>query len=153
MHNTGYFTSRSGFKKFERVASSFLLAARQIESLPENASNICVHDCESRCNCERPLYDLEDALGVVQHHDAVSGTAKQHVANDYSKRLQAGLNEASIFVAKKLKRLLAKDADALNALDNLSYCQLLNETICDISQVRCCCVTDAHQRDHRLLNW
>jgi hypothetical protein len=28
-----------------------------------------------------------DAMGVYQHHDAVSGTAKQAVANDYSRRL------------------------------------------------------------------
>lgn len=128
------------------MASSFLLAARQVESLPENASDVYVHDCESTCDCDRPLYDLEDALGVVQHHDAVSGTAKQHVANDYSKRVQAGLNDASTFVAKKLKRLLAKDADALNALDNLSYCQLLNETICDVAQVRRANVIDAQRR-------
>lgn len=29
-------------------------------------------------------------MAVAQHHDAVSGTEKQHVANDYAKRLAAG---------------------------------------------------------------
>lgn len=29
-------------------------------------------------------------MGVTQHHDAVSGTSKQHVANDYAKRLYIG---------------------------------------------------------------
>jgi len=29
-------------------------------------------------------------MGVAQHHDAVSGTSKQHVANDYAKRLYHG---------------------------------------------------------------
>ena len=29
-------------------------------------------------------------MGVLQHHDAVSGTSKQHVANDYAKRLYIG---------------------------------------------------------------
>lgn len=28
-----------------------------------------------------------DAMGVYQHHDAVAGTAKQYVANDYSFKL------------------------------------------------------------------
>ena len=30
------------------------------------------------------------AMGVAQHHDAVSGTAKQHVTFDYAKRLSHG---------------------------------------------------------------
>lgn len=119
------------------MASSFLLSARQIEALAENASDVYATDhCRNGCACDSPLYELEDALGVVQHHDAVSGTAKQHVSNDYSKRVQAGMNKASAYAAKKLKRLLAGDAEALKALDNLSFCQLLNETICDVTQVR-----------------
>ena len=33
---------------------------------------------------------LKKAMGVAEHHDAVSGTSKQHVANDYAKRLYEG---------------------------------------------------------------
>lgn len=36
---------------------------------------------------------LADALAIAQHHDAVTGTEKQHVANDYSKRLSIGYKE------------------------------------------------------------
>jgi hypothetical protein len=132
---TGYFTSRQAFKRLERVSSAFLLAARQIESFPmkEGTSFSSSMHCESGYNCDQPLYELEDALGVAQHHDAVSGTAKQHVSNDYSKRLQAGINKAASFVEDKLRKLLVNDS---HVLDNLSYCQLLNETVCAISQVR-----------------
>jgi Alpha mannosidase middle domain len=72
---TGYFTSRTAFKRFERVASAFLQAARQLESL-YILSNIANTTNNNIGNCQRPLWTLEDALGVVQHHDAVSGTAK-----------------------------------------------------------------------------
>lgn len=32
-----------------------------------------------------------EAMAVAQHHDAVSGTEKQHVADDYAKRLYQGI--------------------------------------------------------------
>lgn len=36
-----------------------------------------------------------DAMGVVQHHDAVSGTSKQHVADDYYMRTEKAMKENS----------------------------------------------------------
>jgi alpha-mannosidase len=92
-----------------------------------------IHTAAIKRSEEQPLHELDDALGVVQHHDAVSGTAKQHVADDYSKRVQAGMNTASDFVAEKLKTIMLNASDT--ALTDLSYCQLLNETICDVSEV------------------
>jgi len=59
----------------------------------------------------------------------------QHVANDYSKRLQSGIDKASTFVADKLKHLLATDKNGMELLSNLAFCQLINETICEVSQV------------------
>jgi hypothetical protein len=123
---TGYFTSRSAFKRFERVASSFLLGARQIDAIPtckDTSSNDSQH----------PLFSLEDALGVAQHHDAVSGTAKQHVADDYSKKLSDGISIAAAHVIQKLKSFML-NSDSEAALENLSYCPLLNETICKVSE-------------------
>lgn len=87
------------------------------------------------CDCEvsnKAIYELEDALGVVQHHDGVSGTAKQHVANDYSKRLQKGIDAAAAVTAAKLGRLLF----GVNSTVDMMLCQRLNETVCDASQVR-----------------
>jgi len=40
---------------------------------------------------------LEDAMGIAQHHDAVSGTAKQHTTDDYSKRLALGASKVYNF--------------------------------------------------------
>jgi lysosomal alpha-mannosidase len=35
-------------------------------------------------------------MGLAQHHDAVSGTEKQHVANDYAQRLSDGIDRAMV---------------------------------------------------------
>ncbi len=35
-------------------------------------------------------------MGVIQHHDAVSGTEKQEVAFDYAQRLSDGIDSAVV---------------------------------------------------------
>ena len=127
---TGYFTSRTSFKRLERVGSSFLQAARQVESMHRGESDVGTEDCK----CMQPLYALDDALGVSQHHDAVSGTAKQHVANDYSTRIQAGIDQAASYVIKKIKKILFEEADLDFYLNDMMFCQLLNETKCDVTE-------------------
>ena len=120
---TGYFTSRASLKRLERVASSFLLASRQINSMSIGSSN-----------CEKELRILEDASGIAQHHDGVSGTSKQHVAFDYAKKLQHGINEASSCSMKTIKDYLL-GGNHSEALEDLEFCQLLNETKCEPSIV------------------
>ncbi len=39
---------------------------------------------------------LADALALAQHHDAVSGTERQHVAADYAKRLYMGYTKVHL---------------------------------------------------------
>ena len=39
---------------------------------------------------------LRRAMAVNQHHDAVTGTEKQHVANDYAKRLHIGRTQCQV---------------------------------------------------------
>ena len=36
---------------------------------------------------ENSLNEFREAMGVMQHHDAVTGTEKQHVAADYARLL------------------------------------------------------------------
>lgn len=48
---------------------------------------------------------LADALAIAQHHDGISGTSKQHVANDYAKRVSIGYDEV-VLICQKLFYLM-----------------------------------------------
>ncbi|KAK6127825.1 hypothetical protein DH2020_038427 [Rehmannia glutinosa] len=87
---TGYFTSRPALKGYVRTMSGYYLAARQLELFKGR-------------NKSGPTTDtLADALAIAQHHDAVTGTEKQHVADDYAKRLSIGYQESEDVVAASL---------------------------------------------------
>ena len=76
------------------LLASFLLtmfvfkqAARQLEFLRGRSSSGPTTDM------------LADALAIAQHHDAVSGTQRQHVAADYALRLSMGYLQVFFLLA------------------------------------------------------
>jgi alpha-mannosidase len=67
----------------------------------------------------------------------LSKSKQQHVADDYSKRLQMGMDEARAFFAQALRATMLKqetNTTTNSFLDNLAFCQLLNETKCPVSE-------------------
>lgn len=121
---TGYFTSRPAFKGYVRMMSSYYLVARQLEFFKGR-------------NSTGPNTDaLADALAIAQHHDAVSGTQRQHVAADYAKRLSIGYVEAEELVSSSLaslaeSRLITGPA---NPITKFQQCPLLNISYCPPSE-------------------
>ena len=70
-----------------------------------------------------------EALGVLQHHDAISGTERQHVNDDYTMRLAAGNAAAYQTLDAALSSLVA-NASAANAPLQFRSCPLLNISVC-----------------------
>ncbi|KAF5762439.1 putative alpha-mannosidase [Helianthus annuus] len=115
---TGYFTSRPAFKGYVRSLSGYYLASRQLEFLV------------GRRNNGPNTLSLGDALGIAQHHDAVSGTAKQHTTNDYQKRLAIGALEAEAVVNSALSCLTSSTSNCTISTSTFSQCPLLNISFC-----------------------
>ncbi|XP_019447417.1 PREDICTED: alpha-mannosidase At3g26720-like isoform X6 [Lupinus angustifolius] len=121
---TGYFTSRPALKGYVRVLSGYYQAARQLEFFKGRN--------ESGPNTDA----LADALAIAQHHDAVSGTERQHVAADYAKRLSIGYAEAEELVASALAFLVNRRLSSHegNPVSDFQQCPLLNISYCPPSE-------------------
>ena len=59
-----------------------------------------------------------------------SGTEKQHVADDYAKRLHIGEAECNEVVAAALNSLVSKDKDKMD----FHFCEYLNISACPSSE-------------------
>jgi hypothetical protein len=57
-----------------------------------------------------------DVMGVEQHHDAISGTARQRIANDYAFKIFKGMktnNEVyNRLLAEKVQKLSGYSSEA-----------------------------------------
>eukprot|EP01127_Copromyxa_protea_P013827 TRINITY_DN3754_c0_g1_i1.p1 TRINITY_DN3754_c0_g1~~TRINITY_DN3754_c0_g1_i1.p1 ORF type:complete len:973 (-),score=199.97 TRINITY_DN3754_c0_g1_i1:23-2626(-) len=111
---TGYFTSRPALKRNVRVQSGYLNAARQMESLTGGDGT--------------GTAKLQEAVALAQHHDAVSGTSKQHVAYDYAQRMGAGRASAENTVNQAFSTFVGGDKPSF------TQCASLNETFCELTQ-------------------
>ena len=80
---TGYFTSRPTSKYMIRDASRILQSAKQI-----TAKKYFDPTCDEHCISYllKATEDLDRAVGVAQHHDAITGTEQDYVAEDYHLR-------------------------------------------------------------------
>ncbi|XP_036044539.1 lysosomal alpha-mannosidase isoform X3 [Onychomys torridus] len=117
---TGYFSSRPALKRYERLSYNFLQVCNQLEALAGPAANVGPYGTGDSA-------PLKEAVAVLQHHDAVTGTARQGVVNDYARQLAAGWRPCEVLVSNALAQLSFYK-------QNFSFCHELNISICPVSQ-------------------
>lgn len=94
---TGYYTSRAGAKEQSRIASANLHASNKLYS--EKAIQQDTDDATIRRILDAK-YKMFDALGIMQHHDAITGTAKQRVADNYTEMIAQAMEVNNELFAK-----------------------------------------------------
>lgn len=83
---------------------------------------------------------LREQMGIMQHHDAVTGTEKQKVADDYARRLDLGINSCSGNIKSALNQFtLGSVTDNETSETDSNYfkfsnCLNLNISECEISE-------------------
>jgi hypothetical protein len=68
---------------------------------------------------------MMDVIGVTQHHDAATGTGKQHVADDYARLIFGQLENTNPVYAKALNFWAEKSGFEAN---DWTWCQRTNST-------------------------
>ena len=74
------------------------------------------------------IFGMEMALGVLQHHDAVAGTAQQHVADDYIRTGLKSINAFNDFYKQVKKEEFQREAGEIIKTDTIKINLFWNET-------------------------
>ncbi|XP_068153638.1 lysosomal alpha-mannosidase-like [Drosophila tropicalis] len=117
---TGYFTSRPTQKRFERDGNHMLQVAKQLSTFANLSSDKQNEDLEY----------LRRIMGVMQHHDAITGTEKQHVSDDYDRLLHdaiVGAQNNAIDGLRKLTNLPTGEFESCMQL-NISVCAFTKDS-------------------------
>uniref|UniRef100_A0A7E4VQL4 Alpha-mannosidase n=1 Tax=Panagrellus redivivus TaxID=6233 RepID=A0A7E4VQL4_PANRE len=119
---TGYFTSKPVMKGLVRSSSAFLQLVRTLDALAllpndENADAI---------------EKLERAAALAQHHDAVTGTSKENVTQDYQRRLLQGWEGGQKAILTSVKKISNTPENV--TLPQPVICLLSNESICAVTK-------------------
>jgi len=96
---TGFYTSRANNKAYIRRGGSYLQAGSKL--LSENMMN-ATGTSEDLKGAYTAQDRLMDEMGINQNHDAVTGTERQPVADDYSRRIADGMRNMSAEYRKRI---------------------------------------------------
>ncbi|CAH8682579.1 unnamed protein product [Schistosoma rodhaini] len=126
---TGYYTSRPALKYYVRQASNLLSMCEQIHLFANHIRNK-----NNPYDNEVNINHLRQVLHIVQHHDAVTGTSKQHVTNDYALRLYNGTKSCQYLINNSYMKLLPSyQFNQTNQFD-VTFCDLLNISLCNTTE-------------------
>merc|ERR1712176_894426 len=89
---TGYYSSKPTFKKKVREAGNFLNCLSQ-RSAFKILSGEEYSSSTQRQSLQQCQTSLKKAISIAQHHDAISGTEKDHVEKDYINRLDKAVDQ------------------------------------------------------------
>jgi lysosomal alpha-mannosidase len=122
---SGYFTSRPTSKRFIREAELYAKQLSQLTVLRQDPRSVVDQ-----------LSLLRETVGIVQHHDAATGTEKQHVAHDYHKRIYKGLAQGFGALNIGLEGLPLSAAPVMCEMLNISQCNAATEALASGAAVR-----------------
>ncbi|XP_077497608.1 lysosomal alpha-mannosidase-like [Amblyomma americanum] len=116
---TGFYTTRPNLKMMVRYANGFLQASKQLSVLG-------LKDVPAEVKA------LGEAVATLQHHDGITGTCTDDVAQDYANMLYQGIKGCEKVISTSVTSLLNPGAANVDEIGNkLHFCHLLNQSDCE----------------------
>jgi hypothetical protein len=125
---SGYFSSRQAAKKQVRDgqaslhASSYMFAQRVVQE------DVSKKEVEKILKAK---YEMLDWMGVYQHHDAIAGTAKQHVANNYVVHLSREMANNNKVYGKLISDFIKNDLNLTIDAQTTFFNGYQNDTVAE----------------------
>ncbi|XP_023068028.1 alpha-mannosidase 2 isoform X1 [Piliocolobus tephrosceles] len=121
---SGYFTSRPFYKRMDRIMESHLRAAEILYYFALRQAHKYKIDKFLSSSLYTALTEARRNLGLFQHHDAITGTAKDWVVVDYGTRLFHSL--------MVLEKIIGTSAFFLILKDKLTYDSYSSDTFLEM---------------------
>lgn len=106
---SGYFTSRPFYKRMDRILESHLRAAEILYYFALTQAQKYKISSFLSSSFYTMLTEARRNLGLFQHHDAITGTAKDWVVVDYGTRLFHSLMNVKKIIGHSALLLILKD--------------------------------------------
>lgn len=119
---SGYYTSRPFYKNMDRILEGYLRGAEILYSLMWAEMEYVGTDL---LEIAKPLFDrlimARESLSLFQHHDGVTGTAKNHVMEDYGKRMLDSINGLQVVMSQATHYLLTPSKSFYKPSNEIFY--------------------------------
>lgn len=112
---TGFYTSRPGIKFYERSLSALYQSLRQLSITADRVDFT-------------NLFGLSEIMGLLQHHDTITGTSPSINIHDILQRMHQTEQKAQLLALSLYQRILTPDMQK-NWSKPLIFCRL-NESYC-----------------------
>lgn len=120
----GFYVSRPALKYYERVSNNIFQAIKQIH-VAANLTDEAAFDA---------VANFHQAMGILQHHDAVAGTEKQLVAYDYAYILDSAIKQSMDLINRAYSTLMVRDKSKQIPQPTHTLCLGLNISQCEITE-------------------
>lgn len=106
---SGYYTSRPFYKNLDRILEYHVRAAEVIFTLALTYSRQAAITAFPREKLMEMMVSSRRSLGLYQHHDGITGTAKDFVVIDYGERMLVGLMDSKRVIVESASLLMLEN--------------------------------------------